>query len=60
MILATNHAGWCVEILTEQGWELFIQADSRNEAEKRLRIATKNNFYPGIELRVYEILKQAK
>jgi hypothetical protein len=54
--LATNHAGWNVEKLTEKGWvPTFAEPmESKSDAQDCMKLAKYLN--PGQEYRVYEAL----
>lgn len=55
---AENHAGWSIEILTDEGWktdDFAVVFPTKHLAE--IDMAKMKKFFVNIELRVYEVLK---
>jgi hypothetical protein len=55
-LLAKNHNGWEVQLLTEEGWVNFLYFHTRKEANRLLRYLNES-LITDMEFRVYESLE---
>lgn len=55
---ADNHAGWSIEMLTDEGWKVdeFGYIFNTKEAAE-LDMAKLKKFFVNVELRVYEVIQ---
>ena len=57
MILATNHLGWRVQLLTDAGWYTVEEDTNPSKEEQEESARCLRILYPHREWRVYEVVK---